>query len=375
MSPACRRPAIALRLRVSLAVALLLFLLGVLVSCAGSSPSSPTVLLAEQEEVEFDAGQRKPLPPSGPVHLPYRAPAEGGSAYRIVLEISGEWSVETPGEREGKPPLSESHLLELEYRELPIAGAGEGRDAYLLGLDALHYKLLQENPPALREIELGSDRLRVRVDGKEAMDLQGAQPKEDLTPQKLLGRIFGVLIHDKFGNPVALVPRGLPVARSFLRALPIESAIGYSRFAQPQEEISPGAQWHAQRLPASRSGALGLMLNVEYSLAAYEELDGVPCALIVLRANKEGEDVPSASGFLFDRVQAKMSGSAWVELETSRVRRLILEDEVRVSLTRGQAPLVQKTRMRHATRMLLELRDPDVVPDTWADGSKRFGKR
>ncbi len=99
MSPACRRPAIALRLCVPLVVAL--FLLGLLVSCAGSSPSSPTVLLAEQDEVEFDAGQRKPLPPSGPVHLPYRGPAEGGSAYRIVLEISGEWSVETPGDPSG----------------------------------------------------------------------------------------------------------------------------------------------------------------------------------------------------------------------------------------------------------------------------------
>jgi hypothetical protein len=207
------------------------------------------------------------------------------------------------------------------------------------------------------------------------MDLRGAQPKENLTPQKLLSRIFGVLVHDEFGNPLALAPRGLPVARDFLRALPIEPAIGYSRFSLPQEEIRPGAVWHARRLPASRSGALGFMLDVEYSLAAYEELDGVPCALILLRAHEEGEDVPSASGFHFDRVLAKMSGSAWVELETSRVRRLILEDEVRVSLSRGQEPLVQKTRMRHATRMLLELRDPDDVPDTWADGSTRFGKR
>ncbi len=227
----------------------------------------------------------------------------------------------------------------------------------------------------MREIELGSDRLRVRVDGEEAMDLRGAQPKGDLTPQKLLGRIFGVLVHDAFGNPLALAPRGVRVARDFLRALPIEPAIGYSRFSLPQEEIMPGAQWHARRLPASRSGALGFMLDVEYSLAAYEELDGVPCALILLRANEEGEDVPSASGFLFDRVLAKMSGSAWVELETSRVRRLILEDEVRVSLSRGREPLVQRTRMRHATRMLLELRDPDAEPDAWADGTTRFGKR
>ncbi len=136
MRTACRRRATALGLRLSLAVALLVP--GVLVSCAGPSPGSPTVLLSMEDEVAFDAGQREQLAPRGPVSLPYRGPAEGGDAYRIVLEISGEWSVETPGDPEDKPPLSESHLLELEYREFPTTGAGEGRDAYLLGLDALH---------------------------------------------------------------------------------------------------------------------------------------------------------------------------------------------------------------------------------------------
>jgi hypothetical protein len=362
-----------LPLRAVLAAALLI--VGSALACAGDSPDGPTVLSKMDEEVEFEEPHREQVAPSGPAHLPYRGPDKGGTAYRIVLEVSGEWYVVTPGDPRDKPPLSESHLLELEYREFPTDAGDEGRQAYLLGLDAIHYKLLQQNPHALREIELGSDRLRVFRDGEEVLDLQGAQPKGDLTPQKLLGHIFGVLVHDQFGNPQALVPRGVPVVRQFLENLLVKPAIGYSRLSLPQAEITPGAQWHARRFPASRSGELGLSLDVEYSLVAYEELDGVPCAFIQLRASEDAEDVESASGLLFDRVLAKMSGSAWVELETSRVRRLVLEDEVRMAMSRGRAPMIQKTRMRHATRMLFELRDPEVVPETWADGTTRFGKR
>lgn len=347
----------------------------VLLACAGDAPKGPTVISSIDEEVDFDEPRKRTtISPSGPVQLPYRAPPKGGSAYRIVLEISGDWHVTDPGEPEGAP-LSESHLLELEYREIPTQGTGDGRSAYLLELDALHYELLQQNPPARREIELGQNRLRVHSDGNEVMDLRGAQPKADLTPHKLLGHIFGVVVHDEFGNPVAIAPRGVPPARTFLSSLYVKEAIGYSRVSLPQAEITPGATWRALRFPASRSGALGMAMEVEYSLAAYEQVDGVPCALILLRAQAEGQDVTSETGLLFDRVLAKLSGSAWVELETSRVRRLVLEDEVRVALHRGKPPIVQSTRMRHATRLLLEARDPESTRETWADGSSRFGKR
>jgi hypothetical protein len=367
------RRSTALRTLVLLAVALLLP--GLQTSCADSAPRAPTVIAEAEPELDFSHPEREPLLPSGPVLLPFPAPAKGGSAYRIVLELSGEWFITTPGDPADKPPLSESHLLELEYREFPTERTGDGRDAYLLGLDALHYKLFQKNPPALREIEVGSDRLRVHADGKEQMDLRGAQPKGDLTPQKVLGRIFGVLVHDGFGNPLALAPRGVPVVRDFLEALYLKEAVGYSRFAWPSGEISPGATWQARRFPASRSGALGLMLDVEYSLVAYETLDGVPCALVQLRASKEGERITGATGIEFDRVLARMSGEAWIELESARVRRLVLEDEIRIALSRGRAPMIQTSRMRHATRMLFEVRDPDVVLEAWADRSTRFGPR
>ena len=43
-----------------------------------------------------------------------------------------DWIESTPGDPPGKPPLSESHLLELEYRELPTEQGSDGRTAYLL---------------------------------------------------------------------------------------------------------------------------------------------------------------------------------------------------------------------------------------------------
>ncbi len=334
---------------------------------------TPTEAFAETAEAAL--GERVSLAPTGPIGLPYRGPQAGGDAYRILLETSGEWSVTSPGDSTDRPALGESHLLELEYREIPTTGSGAREDTYLLSLDALHYKLLQQNPPALREIELGRNRLRVRVDGKEAMDLQGAQPKGNLTPQKLLGHIFAIVIHDEYGNPSAIVPRGVPVARRFLAELLVKSAIGYSRLPLPDTEMTPGTRWHARRFPASRTGALGLSLNVEYSLAGYETLDGVPCAFILLRASEDGEQIPSAAGFDFERVVATLSGSAWVELATSRVRRLVLEDEVRAEYSRGSGVGEKRHRLRHATRMLLELRDPEDEPETWKDGQERFGRR
>jgi len=65
-----------------------------------------------------------------------------------------------------------------------------------------------------------------------------------------------------------------------------------------------------------------------------------------------------------------------VEVATSRLRRLLLEDEIRAAYERGSAPAPVSThRLRHRSRLLLELRDGDAEPDRWADGSERFGPR
>ena len=139
-----------------------------LVSCAPSEPPARTVLVGE-EPSHLDLGDpsRESLAPRGAISLPYRTPDAGGTAYRLILELSGErWTA--PSSMSDPPePLGESHLLELEYTERPIEGAGAVDDAYLLVLDALHYKLLQRNPNALREIELGNDRFHMFSDGEE----------------------------------------------------------------------------------------------------------------------------------------------------------------------------------------------------------------
>jgi len=337
-----------------------------------SSPVPP-VKAGQTAAAEADADRTGP---AGAIALPFRGPGPKGTAYRLVMEVSGERSLSLSTDLEARKPLNESHLLELEYRELPAAGAGEDEQAYLLSLDGLHYRLLQQNPAAEREIEVASDRLRVSADGKVALDLRGTQPKEDLTPRSLLGRVFAVVVHDAMGNPLRIQPRGVPVARRFLQGLEVTRPIGYSRIPLPTDEIAPGATWRSQRFPASPSGSMGLRLDVEYTLAGLRELDGVACAWILFRAKEDAEGVPSALGFEFDRVVASLAGEAFVETETSRLRRLVLEDEIRTAYTRsGEPGPTAEHRFRHKSRLLITLRDPDSEPETWKDGSTRFGRR
>jgi hypothetical protein len=184
------------------------------------------------------------------------------------------------------------------------------------------------------------------------------------------------VVHDGLGNPVSIQFRGVPAARRFLRELLVKQSVGYSRLSLPEEPIAPGAVWHGVRYPVSPAGGLGLRLDVEYTLAGFQELDGVACAWILLRADESGEGVASAAGFRFDRVVASLSGSAWVELDSSRLRRLVLEDEVRAAYSRGGEPgPISSHRLRHRSRLVLELRDPEAKTDSWEDGSSRFGRR
>jgi hypothetical protein len=353
-------------------------------ACAASStgPSETSVLIASADmpspaetapDAESEPGEAAR---SGPIALPFRGPEAGGTAYRVVFEMSGERLLSVSTDLDTRSPLHESHLLELEYREFPVETASGGEQAYQLALDGLHYRLMQRNPAAEREIEVGNDHLRVHSDGKVALDLRGAQPKEDVTPRTLLGRIFAIVVHDPVGNPVRIQSRGAPAARRFLQTLQVTSAVGYSRLPLAEGEIAPGATWRSRRFPASPAGAIGLALDVEYSLAGVREWDGVSCAWILFRAKEDGEDVPSAAGFAFERVTASLSGEAFVELETSRIRRLVLHDEIRAAYTRGAEPgPVSNHRLRHKSRLVLTLRDPDENPREWEDGSPRFGRR
>ena len=340
--------------------------------CASAPEGGPTVLMGHEEDTRR-APEPTDLDLSGPQAFPFRPPPKGGVSYRLAVEFSGSTETAIVGGQHPPRGVDATELLELEYRELPVAGR---QDVFQLALDGLHYRLVQHDPRAEREVELWDDRIRTVADGEIVLDLKGAQPSEDLTPRKVLRRVFGTVRVDGWGNVLSMRPQGKPVARRFLKDLPMLRALSFARPALPPEPVSLGARWLVPRLPASPSGDLGLLVPVDYTLAGFQALDGVACAWLLLRGKLEGEQVPSAAGFAFDRVFARLEGEAWVELETSRIRLLRLEDEVRVAYTRGRPPgRVVEHRMRHRTQLRLELRDPAARPREWADGSERFGAR
>jgi hypothetical protein len=192
----------------------------------------------------------------------------------------------------------------------------------------------------------------------------------------MLDRIFGVIVHDSTGNPIKVSRKGVPAVRRYLTKLPMLTGIAYAIVPLPEDPIKTGSHWTAVRFPVSRAGKLGLKLNIEYSVAGFDVLDGVSCALIRLRADERGAGVASAAGFTFDRVNATLTGTAWVEVETSRLRRVVLEDTIRATWTTGDGLATTTTyRVRHESQLEIRLRSPGKEPSHWADGSKRFGDR
>jgi len=320
------------------------------------------------------APEKVEAPTDGPVAIPFRAPNSNGSwAYRLIFETSGQQQLQVSTDNRERDPIEQSIMIELEYAEIPTQSKpGSRRGTYLLRLDALHARILQSGSPP-RVIEVADDRLRVMSGEDIETDLSGAQPEEGLTPRMILGQIFGLVVHDAEGNPVSVQLRGRPKVREFLGQFPLREGIAFSRIARPTEPIEPGYAWVAQRFMPNAVGALGLRLDVDYSLTGFADVDGVRCAWIRITSNEDGTDVPSALGFDFDRVKAELKGEAWIELDTSRLRRMVVFDESRAAYTRGVEPApVSNSRMRYKGRMLLELIDPNEKRTTWAEGKPRF---
>jgi hypothetical protein len=341
------------------------------VSCASSrDASAPEVLFGEDRTAEAEPS---PISRDEPVSIGFRPPPRGGVPYRLVVEYSGEHETEPdPGSRRA-PPARETHLLEIEYRELEARG---GQDAILFALDGLHYRQEQDAPRVEREIELGDDRLRTHYNGELVLDLRGAQPQEDLTPRKLLDQIVGSARVDGSGSLIGFQAHGAPPARRFLSELPVARALAYGRTALPEGEVGAGARWRSTRFPMGPAGTLGLPLEIEYTLTGFQELGGVPCAWILFSGGYDGERVKSAAGFEFDQVVASLRGEAFVELETAQVRLLRMDDEIRVVYTIGTPPAPRRAqRLRHRAQLQLERRADGDDPETWTDGSERFGPR
>ena len=348
-----------------------------LVGCGGTRSGEPTILAAMDDPPEGEQSRRsEAFAPKGPVSLGYRIPDKRGNAYRLTLEIVGEQSSYAVTDHGQQEPMRESRVLEVEYRELPLEGSAKRDDTTILRLDGLHYVHKQRNPDAQREIELADDRLRLFINGEKTTDIGGARAEGRLTPRNMLDRIFGVITHNATGNPINVTRMGVPAVRRYLTSLPMLTGIVYAMIPLPEEPIRPGSQWTAVRLPANRAGEVGLRLNVEYSVAGYDVIDGVPCALIKLEADERGAGVASAAGFLFDRVNATLTGTAWIEVETSRPRRVILEDAIRAVWPGKDAQGKDRNfRLRYESVFEVKLRDPDEKPKFWEDGTKRFGDR
>ena len=307
----------------------------------------------------------------GPLTLPSRKLDKKETAYRLVLETSGERDVFKSDEDRRKDPSRDSHLLELEYRAAGLDT--EAITGQRLILDALHYKRLERNPDRSREVEAGSDRLRLFHTEEQVADIEGSAPKEALTPRKMLYRPFALVSFNERGEINQYQAQGLRSIRRFLREMPIRQSILYAGVPLPSGAVKPGDVWKSRRFPPNLAGALGLGIEIEYSLAGYADIDGVPCAWLLLKAEENGEGIPSSAGFEFDRVVATLDGEAWIELATSRVRRLVVEDVLRASYQQGKDPApVTIHRMRYRTRMFLEQRDPGDVPTKWEDGTERF---
>jgi hypothetical protein len=352
-----------------------------LAACAGNSDNGPTILAGMdtatgEEQTGSPDPRARALDAEGPILLPYRGPGSGGVAYRLTLEIEGQRATRKPSNHEQQPPIRESHALEAEFRKLPIEGADSGSDMFLVGLNGLYYTQKQQSPPAEREIELANDRLRIKINGETSVDNRGNRVIGPLAPRMFLNRIFGVITHDPSGNPTKLSSRGAPAARQFMNEIPILGAIAYAMVALPQDPITPGSGWTGVRVPPSHSGELGLGLTVDYSLTGFELFEDVPCAMILFGARINENGVTSLTGHVFDRVQATLNGTAWVQLENSLVRRVVLNDRIRASWADSHNPMMTtEHRIEHTSKLVLALRDPDEKPSRWSDGTPRFDSR
>ena len=347
-------------------------------ACAGK-PDGPTIL----EGMDAGAVRTGSLDPQlgaldteGPILLPYRGPASGGVAYRLTLEIEGERATHKPSGDNQQSLVRETHAVEAEFRKLPVEGADSRNDMFLVGLDGLLYTQKQKNPPANREIEIANDRLRIMVNGEKSVDNRGNRVTGPLEPRLFLNRIFGVVTHDPSGNPIRLSSRGAPIARQFMNEIPILTAIAYTMVSLPQDPITPGTKWIGARIPPSRSGELGLSLTVEYSLASYEIFEGVPCAMILIHASISENEFTGITGLRFDQVQATLNGKAWVELENSLVRRVVLNDQIRARWTGpGNPQTATQRQIQHTSKLELALRDPKRKTKKWSNGTPRFDSR
>lgn len=349
--------------------------------------SWPCLLLAFALGCGTDEPARKPdsakaagavegaFPPHGPIVLRYSAPPAEGTLYQLHVKYEGRTEIQGEGVRAADEAefLDEFLQLEIDYRQLPVDTPTAGDVASSLVLDALRRRVARMPPGGEHGLEIGDDRLRTTADEKVDIDLEGAQPKGDLTPRSILNRPFALLVTDVNGNPKGVTLRGIPTAKRLLSSLPIREAVAWLQLAFPEQAVSPGATWTAKRFFASPVGRLGAGVEIEYRLVGFERIEGVPCAHVSLRAKTEQANAPSEFGFSFEKLRFELEGDAWIALATNEVEVMRIEDIAAVSYRRTTGANPAAVRMRYTGRSALNRLSVETTSKLpWADGTKRF---
>ncbi|HVP30447.1 MAG TPA: hypothetical protein VMW35_14925 [Myxococcota bacterium] len=355
-------------------------LVALVASALPSCSSAPATKPHDEGSRHAAASASLPAPGSAVLLRPAEVPPAEGVPYRIVIRLEGQREATMSGGSEQTEPAGEQIDLQLDYRELPLPpteGGGPGPESVLLLLDAFrHHQISAGHPAREGEVELASDRLRVLSQKKPSLDLRGAQPKENLTPRILLQKPFAVLQPVVEGDRVVATLRGTPPAKKFLRPFGLVDILRWTRIGLPEGEVHAGSVWEMPRFPADPAGGVGLELPIRYELMGFQELDGVPCAWIRVSSKVDSEELKSAGGLRFSRVTATVKGDGYVELATRRVRRYVLEDEVRAEWSAGQGAATLDTRIRYRTHAeLSQLDEPSLTIGRWADGAKAFDPR
>jgi hypothetical protein len=338
-------------------------------ACASGAPEPKATSGAAKHSTSAEIA----FPPTGPVELrAANAPAEG-TLYQLVVTYEGRTEIaeEGPGAQDPQT-LDEKTLLEIDYRQMPVATPTGDELASTLLLEALKRRMRLAPPGKEHILEIGDDRLRTQTDDKVDTDLRGAQPKQDLTPRVLIGKPFALVVDDAFGNPQGITIRGLPAAKKMLATLPLRESLGYLQIAFPNRPVSPGDTWHAKRFFPNPIGKLGLAVDVEMRLVGFERVEGAPCAHVTLRSRLDGTNVPSEVGFAFEEVHYQLSGDAWLDLSTGQVESVRIEDVAATLYRKTAAAIPARARMRYEGRAELKRLDEMPAGTTWADGSKRF---
>lgn len=347
--------------------------LGIVVSCGGGGAAAPEARPAATPappEPRPPAGLPEPPPESADLRL--SADGRREAAYRLELEIRGShWS---PRERSSsRERVHEEYALELHFRRRPVAAPEPGSMVSVLLLDALRFTRRQDPPGRQREIELADDRLRVMEGEKPVLRRFGSVPgsADEVSPGRLLGRPFYLLRHDLDTGAHRSRSRLSTNARRVLREVPISSALEWTLAARPtRSPVAPGDRWSAIRTPPTPPGALGLTLELQYELVAFEEVQGVGCAVVSITGGRETP--PEGGHERLSDVSSTVSGTLWLDLRRARVQRLTLDESTKASVATGPPSAGGPRRFDYESRADLRRLPGPVSTERWADGTKRF---